>query len=237
VGTDGNDTFGFHRRERPHLMLNSDGDPSYLTNGVAPFAPGTPGRKAYGDWAYTAVFPICLERVVGQVCRPQHLLKTDDADHAAVVVSASHEQLPSLTKTLQHYNSGLVTMARMQRDAHLLRLAGASHLRVDVGLGWGTGGDHMPGIFGDVIRGFSLESFDPSPILQLSRLLNESGVVPIYSWCYNPFASDFTQPQSSAANLTTWRQLHRHIARALSSAGLPAIHELYNVSDVHATAA
>lgn len=50
--------------------FNGNGDPSYLTNGVAPYAPGTKGRQEYGDWTYTGVFPICLERVVGEVCKP-----------------------------------------------------------------------------------------------------------------------------------------------------------------------
>ena len=66
-----NTTFNFHRRERPHLMFNAAGDPIYLTNGVAPFAPGTKERQQFGDWTYTAVFPICLEHVVGEVCQPQ----------------------------------------------------------------------------------------------------------------------------------------------------------------------
>ena len=52
-----------------------NGDPIYLTNGVAPYAPGTEGRKEFGDWTYTAVFPICLERVVGEVCKPVHEMK------------------------------------------------------------------------------------------------------------------------------------------------------------------
>ena len=64
-------TFNFHRRERPALMFDGNGDPIYLTNGVAPYAPGSKGRDVYGDWTYTAVFPICLERIVGEVCKPQ----------------------------------------------------------------------------------------------------------------------------------------------------------------------
>ena len=61
TGTDG---MAQRQRERPHLMLNADGDPIYLTGGVAPWAPGTPGRWRFGDWTYTTVFPICLEQVV-----------------------------------------------------------------------------------------------------------------------------------------------------------------------------
>ena len=40
------------------------------THTTAPYAPGSKGRNTYGDWTYTAVFPICLERVVGQDCKP-----------------------------------------------------------------------------------------------------------------------------------------------------------------------
>ena len=194
--------------------------------GVEGSAEGTPARG--------------LLEMVGEdiLVSGQHLLKTDDTAAAtgagvtaAVTVFASQEQLPLLTKKLQHYNSGLVTMARVQRDAHLLPLAGASYLRVDVGLGWGASSEHMSGIFGNVIRNYLLASFDPSPILQLSRLLNSSGVTPIYSWCYNPFASDFTKPQTTA-NLTVWKALHRQIAHALRSEGLHAIHELYNEPDL-----
>ena len=65
-----NITFNFHQRERPRLMFNADGDPIYLTTAVAPFAPGT-REQQFGDWTYTAVFPICLERVVGELCQPQ----------------------------------------------------------------------------------------------------------------------------------------------------------------------
>eukprot|EP01052_Picozoa_sp_SAG31_P022669 SAG31_NODE_1815_length_7210_cov_7.167628_4_plen_243_part_00 len=46
-----------------------------MTNGVAPYAPNDPLRKVYGDWTYTAVFPICLERVSGQTCQPAHVSK------------------------------------------------------------------------------------------------------------------------------------------------------------------
>jgi hypothetical protein len=136
--------------------------------------------------------------------------------------------LPKLIRKLQAYNSGLVTMDRVTRDAHLLPLTGASYMRVDVGMGWAHG-KHMPGIFGDVVKDFSLKSYDPSPILTHSRLMATYNVTPIYSWCYNPFEADYTKPP---ANLSDWKELHRRIAAELKSNSLQTVHELYNEPDL-----
>ena len=54
-----------------------------------------------------------------------------------VDVACGNASSPPLVRKLQAYNSGLVSMARTRRDAHLLPLSGASKLRLDVGLGWG----------------------------------------------------------------------------------------------------
>ena len=146
--------------------------------------------------------------------------------------------LPSLTRKVQAYNSGLVTMTRLARDAHLLPRVGASFLRIDVGLGWDSSvkrvyqlalRTHMPGILGNVISDFDLSSFSFDPILKLSEMLNQYRVTPIYSWCYNPFDADFTKP---VTNLTEWSELHRLISFNMRKHNLPAIHELYNEPDL-----
>jgi hypothetical protein len=55
VTLDNGTTAALARRERPHLLLDADGNPSVLTNGVQSTgfssAPGT-------DWTYTATFAV-----------------------------------------------------------------------------------------------------------------------------------------------------------------------------------
>ncbi len=53
VAVDGGRSHTFARRERPHLLLTLNGDPSYLSTGVTP----TP-QEGLGDWSFTLVQPI-----------------------------------------------------------------------------------------------------------------------------------------------------------------------------------
>eukprot|EP01052_Picozoa_sp_SAG31_P019176 SAG31_NODE_1388_length_8538_cov_3.310843_4_plen_733_part_00 len=60
--------FAYARRERPHLLLDDDGNPAVLSNGVQP--------NHHGDWSFTGVFPIRRRHVAAF---PQ---KSDDGDSA-----------------------------------------------------------------------------------------------------------------------------------------------------------
>ena len=149
-----------------------------------------------------------------------------------LTVSCESSDTPNLTKKFQAYTSGIVKLNRIIRDAHLLQPAGATYLRVDVGLGWTSDTDHrdFPGVFNAVIKDQTLDRFDFSPVQQLSQSLHEEGVIPVYAWAYNPFDVDY---KSSPSNLSAWRELHHRLAAGLRTRGLPVIHELYNEPDLN----
>lgn len=156
------------------------------------------------------------------------------ATNAAVnlEVSCNISATPLLTKKFQAYTSGIVALDRIIRDAYLLRPAGATYMRVDVGLGWTPNTDHraFPGIFNTVIKDQKLDHFDFSAVKKLSQSLHDLGVTPVYAWAYNPFSIDY---KSAPTNLSQWRELHRRLAAGLRTQGYPAIHELYNEPDLN----
>ncbi len=147
---------------------------------------------------------------------------------------------PAVVRKAQGYNSGLVTLDRYVRDLPLVARLGFDTMRVDVGLGWPgpavVPGSHMAGIFGTVIGGLGQRgaTYNVSVVLELTRLLHEHGMTPLYSWAYvaAPFqskAGDYTSPPR---DLDAWRAMHRQLLAPLESAQLPVISEMYNEPDL-----
>ena len=145
---------------------------------------------------------------------------------------------PAVVRKVQGYNSGLVTLDRYVRDLPLVARLGFDTMRVDVGLGWPgpavVPGSHMAGIFGTVIGGHRGATYNVSVVLELTRLLHEHGMTPLYSWAYvaAPFqskAGDYTSPPR---DLDAWRAMHRQLLAPLEAAQLPVISEMYNEPDL-----
>ena len=172
------------------------------------------------------------------------------------------DALPPLRKMFKAYNSGLVSMERTARDAHLLAAIGATAMRIDVGMGWDTHRKGMPGVFGSVVEaavavnetqrataGSTALRYDFSPIHAMSDILHSVGATPVYSWCYTPTPLQANGDwRSGPTDLDSWYTMHRNIANATRSweAGLgggdggsrngnanaKVVHEIYNEPDL-----
>jgi len=136
---------------------------------------------------------------------------------------------PPVVHKVAAYNSGLVPLARYERDLSLVAALNVAELRVDVGLGWNSAAaaHHLPGIWGDAVLTGKVHpnatcggaSYNTSAVVALHALLRSYAIQPLYAIGYVPpplqsVRGDWTSPPIDVA--TCWREMHGALLRPIA---------------------
>ena len=157
------------------------------------------------------------------------------ASPAALPGSADFSQLvdyPLVKSKFAIFNSGIVPAATYERDANQFGVVRPESLRID--LGWGadwTGWSRQP------IEGTAdAPTYNFAEMDRIAAVLNEQGVLPYWSYCYNP--TPLQDPPGAwrgvPSDMAAWGRILEDVAthyRSLGGANPVGYHEVYNEPD------
>jgi hypothetical protein len=135
---------------------------------------------------------------------------------------------PPLVKKFGVMNSGIVKMARHQRDLALLKPLRADSLRIDLSIGKRDSGWSR-----EIVAGRSDRlTYYWDEIDALGGMLQRHGVLPYWSFCYMSLPLQSGSCMAPPTNLGKWQEVLREFSRHFREAGIPVgYYEVYNEPD------
>lgn len=159
--------------------------------------------------------------IVGRVC-------SAGAAERRVEVDFQTRIDPPLVKKFGMMNSGMVSMGRHRRDVPKLAILGAQSLRIDLSIGKDVGWDEQ------VVAGSASElKYNWGEIDELSRSLNQIGVLPYWSFCYTPRPLQGKEGwRGPPTDMGRWAEAAEAFARHFRESGIRiGYHEVWNEPD------